>query len=109
MHKISSTARYCVHTIIFVDISYDPDKNDRNIRERGLSFERTAGFDFETAKIWQDLRKPYPESRFVAIGYLDDRLHVLVFGETERGIRVISFRKANMREGAKHGFALARN
>ena len=70
---------------------------------------KRADFDFETAKIWQDTRKPYPQARFVAIGYLDDRLHVLVFGEAERGIRVISFRKANPREGVKHGFALARD
>jgi uncharacterized DUF497 family protein len=32
-------------------ISYDPAKNERNIRERKLSFERAAGFDFETALI----------------------------------------------------------
>ena len=92
-----------------MNFSYDPAKNDWNIRERGLSFERAADFDFEMAKIWQDLRKPYPDARFVAIGYLDDRLHGLVFGETERDICVISFRKANLREGAKHGFALTRN
>lgn len=92
-----------------MEITCDPAKNASNIELRGLSFERAADFDFETAKIWQDLRKPYPESRLVAIGYLDDRLHVLVFSETERGIRVISFRKANPREGAKHGFALARD
>lgn len=92
-----------------MEITCDPAKNASNIELRGLSFERAADFDFETAKIWQDLRKPYTESRFVAIGYLDDRLHVLVFSETERGIRVISFRKANPREGAKHGFALARD
>ena len=43
------------------------------------------------------------------LGYLDERLHVLVFGETEDGIRVISFRKANDREGKKHGFAQERD
>ena len=89
-------------------ISFDPDKSERNIVERGLPFERAADFDFEAAKFWQDLRKPYPEPRYVAIGYLDDRLHVLVFSETGVGIRVISFRKANSREGAQHGFTLAR-
>lgn len=89
-----------------MDISYDPAKNKWNIRERGLSFDQAEAFDFETAKIWQDMRKPYPDSRFIAIGYLDDRLHVLVFGETELGIRVISFRKANLKEGVKHGFSL---
>lgn len=92
-----------------MEISYDTAKNERNIKDRNLSFERAADFDFEAAKIWQDTRKPYPESRFVAIGYLDDRLHALIFSETERGIRVISFRKANQREGAKHGFSLTRD
>lgn len=92
-----------------MEISYDTAKSERNIAERELSFERAADFDFETANIWQDTRKPYPESRFVAIGFLDDRLHVLVFSETARGIRVISFRKANPREGAKHGFPLTRD
>jgi uncharacterized DUF497 family protein len=36
-------------------------------------------------------------------------LHVLVFSETEDGIRVISFRKANDREGKKHGIAQERD
>lgn len=30
-------------------IDFDPVKNARNIRERGLSFDRVAEFDFETA------------------------------------------------------------
>ena len=44
------------------------------------------------------MRKDYPERRIIAVGYLDDRLHVLCFSETALGIRVISFRKANKRE-----------
>jgi len=36
--------------------------------------------------------------RWQALGFLDDRLHMLVFAETATGIRVISFRKANKRE-----------
>ncbi|OIP44243.1 MAG: hypothetical protein COX17_02380 [Deltaproteobacteria bacterium CG23_combo_of_CG06-09_8_20_14_all_60_8] len=90
-------------------ITCDPAKNARNIAERGLSFDRAADFDFETAKFWMDTRMEYPETRIVAIGYLDNRLHVLVFSETGYGIRVISFRKANPREGAKYGFALTRD
>ncbi|PPD34684.1 MAG: hypothetical protein CTY19_03560 [Methylomonas sp.] len=92
-----------------MEIEYDPVKNAKNLAERGLSFQRAVDFDFETAKVWQDTRTTYPESRFVALGYLDKRLHVLVFCETECGIRVISFRKANYREGAAHGFTLARH
>jgi uncharacterized protein len=86
-------------------LSYDPRKSERNVRERGLSFEKAADFDFGTAKFWKDDRQDYPEARYIALGYLEKRLHVLVFSETEDGIRVISFRKANDREGKKHGFA----
>lgn len=81
-----------------MEISYDPAKNDRNIRERGLSFDRALEFDFDTAIIEEDKRKPYPERRFVALGWLGDRLHVLCFTPVAGGIRVISFRKANQRE-----------
>jgi len=90
-------------------IEFDPVKNERNIRERGLSFEQVVEFDFETARLWQDTRRQYPEARYVAIGYLDGRLHVLAFCDTEHGIRVISFRRANPREGVKHGFSLTHN
>ncbi|MDO9226593.1 MAG: BrnT family toxin [Pseudomonadota bacterium] len=83
-------------------IIYDPAKNDRNIRERGLSFERVADFEFDNATFLTDDRREYNELRRVAIGYLDGRLHHLCFVETTTGIRVISFRKANQREARKH-------
>lgn len=79
-------------------ITYDPTKNERNLHERGLSFERAAEFDFTTAHTGIDRRKDYGEIRLTSIGYLGERLHVLCFTETEHGIRVISFRKANARE-----------
>ncbi len=81
-----------------MDVSYDPAKCERNIAERGLSFERAAEFDFETALFAEDTRQDYGEVRWQALGFLDARLHMLVFAETATGIRVISFRKANKRE-----------
>lgn len=81
-----------------MEIDFDPAKNDKNIRERGLSFERVGDFDFATAVVRQDIRKAYPEPRLVALGFLDARLHVLCFIPQAGGIRVISFRKANRRE-----------
>ena len=81
-----------------MDITYDPAKNRRNIRERQLSFERAADFNFATAVIEIDHRRDYGEIRVVALGYLEARLHALCYVETETGIRVISFRKANSRE-----------
>ena len=79
-------------------IDFDPVKNARNIVERGLSFELAVEFDFGSALIRQDIRKPYPEVRLVAFGFLGDRLHVLCFTPIEGGIRVISFRKAHAKE-----------
>lgn len=86
-----------------MQISFDPAKSKRNAAERGLPFEMAAEFDFETALIWQDIRRDYGEERWVAIGWLGDRLHVLCFIETEEGIRVISLRKANDREVKRYG------
>lgn len=81
-----------------MEISYDLGKNKHNIALRQLSFEQVVAFDFSTASIEQDVRKPYPEIRYVAVGFLSNRLHVLCFTPVTRGIRVISFRKANPRE-----------
>ncbi len=81
-----------------MDITFDPAKNARNIEERGLSFERAAEFDFESAVFVEDTRRDYGEQRWRALGLVGDRVDALVFVETESGIRVISFRKANERE-----------
>ena len=81
-----------------MEITFDPAKNEKNIRERGLSFQRAAEFDFQTAIFTVDARRDYGETRHRAFGFLDGRLHALVFVETLHGIRVISFRKANKRE-----------
>ena len=84
-----------------MEITYDPAKNLRNIALRGLSFERVVEFDFLGATYLIDDRRESHESheaRWVAIGYLEGRLHQLCFVETATGIRVVSFRKANARE-----------
>ncbi|SLM27563.1 conserved hypothetical protein [Desulfamplus magnetovallimortis] len=79
-------------------IEYDSDKNKWNIDNRNLSFEQAADLDWSTAQIIEDVRKDYPETRFVATIYLHKRLHILCFTPVHGGIRVISFRKANSRE-----------
>ena len=88
-------------------IVYDRAKSERNVRERGLSFERAADFDFTTALFFVDDRRDYGELRHVALGYLEERLHVLWFVERPSAVRVISFRKANRREVRKYAQAQA--
>ena len=79
-----------------------PKQKRKEHSRRNISFEEVAEFDFETAKFSIDVRKNYGELRRRAIGFLNTRLDALVFLETTKGIRVISFRKANKREIEKY-------
>ncbi|MHB1012982.1 MAG: BrnT family toxin [Desulfobacteria bacterium] len=79
-------------------IEFDPAKNERNARKRGLPFERADEFDWDTALIIEDARRDYGEPRFRAFGFIGDRMHALVFTPREGSLRVISLRKANRRE-----------
>lgn len=54
-----------------MNIDFDPIKNERNITERELSFERVAEVDFNTALVFPDTRKAYGETRYIALCYLD--------------------------------------
>ncbi len=85
-----------------MDIEFDPAKSERNRLERGFGFEAAQHFDFETALIWIDDRMEYPEVRYAALGLVGNRVHALVFTETDTGIRIISFRKANQREISRY-------
>ncbi len=88
---------------MIVAIIYDPKKNEKNIAKHGLSFDRVADFDFNTAVRSIDTRKEYNEVRVVAVGFLDGRLHSLCYVEIDVDTRVISFRRANDREVRKYG------
>ena len=84
-----------------MEITFDSRKNERNLRERNLGFEQAAEFNFNSASYYNEVR--HGEHRVIAVGYLNNRLHVLCFLPKDRGIRVISFRKANDREARKYG------
>jgi uncharacterized DUF497 family protein len=77
-----------------MEVAFDPDKSAENIRVRGLSFEKVAEFDFNTALYYPDNRRDYGEMRIPALGRLDNRVHALVFTNAEKNIRVIRFRRA---------------
>jgi uncharacterized protein len=62
-----------------VDISFDPAKNARNVDVHGIAFDRVADFDWTRSVIFEDTRREYGERRYRAFGYIDERLHVLIF------------------------------
>jgi uncharacterized protein len=50
----------------------------------------------------EDARKDYQESRYIGMGYIQQRIMVLVFTRPKKDrVRVISLRKANKREQEK--------
>ena len=79
-------------------VTFDTDKNARNIAERGLSFERVADLDWDTAVIVVDTRRDYGELRLRVMARLDGALHAAVVTPRGEDLRVISFRRANRRE-----------
>lgn len=54
------------------------------------------GFEWDTAAISSSPRGG--EARYVALGYIGDRLHYVVYTMRGGNCRVISLRKANTRE-----------
>jgi uncharacterized protein len=89
-----------------MEIEFDPDKSEKNKQQRDLPFDQAVEFEWEDAMFFEDDRKLYPERRFVAVGYLKSRLHVVCFTPIPGGVRIISFRKANDREAKRHGKTL---
>lgn len=81
-----------------MEISFDPSKNERNLADRGLPFTLVEQLDWSSAIIEEDVRKNYGESRYLALGLIDGRLHALVFTPRAGKVHVISLRKANRRE-----------
>lgn len=77
---------------------WDAPKRAANLAVHKIDFTAAYRFDWNTARVDPDTRRDYGEPRFVALGRIGPRLHVLVF--TPRGgfVRIISLRKANARE-----------
>ena len=86
---------------------WDDDKNKANIARHRVAFDEAEQFAWEGALVASDDRQDYRESRFVAVGYVGHRLHVLAFTERGDKVRVISLRKANKREVKRYEKAQA--
>lgn len=84
----------------------DPVKDDRNIAARGLSWGLAEQLNWDTALIWEDNRKDYGERRYCVLGFLENRLHSVVFTPRAGRPRVISLRKANKREVKRYEKAI---
>ncbi len=82
-------------------LEFDEAKSTRNLKERGIGFERFADIDVETALSSEDVRKDYGEQRLRVLGFIDGLLHAAAITPRGEKIRVISLRRANRREERK--------
>jgi uncharacterized DUF497 family protein len=90
-----------------VNFEWDENKNQENVRKHGLDFA-DAWEGFEAPMLTAlDTGADYGEDRWTGIGFLGNRIVVVVF--TERGeevTRIISLRKALKHERRKFEEAL---
>jgi uncharacterized DUF497 family protein len=77
---------------------WDEDKRIANLARHKVDFADAVDFDWDTAFETIDDRSDYDEERWVAIGLIGNKVHVLVYTVRAQKIRLISLRKANKRE-----------
>ena len=83
-------------------ITFDPEKRERTLAERGLDFGDADGVI--DGAVWEfvDDRVDYGEVRITTIGFLGDRMVVLVWTQRGEDRHIISMRKANDREQRRY-------
>ncbi|MBN9304398.1 MAG: hypothetical protein BGO82_18660 [Devosia sp. 67-54] len=86
-----------------MDITFDPVKRNKTLRERKLDFLRAVEIFEGPNYRFVDDRFDYGEERIVTIGYLDERMMVVVWTPRGAARHVISMRKANDREKVRYG------
>lgn len=91
-----------------MEIEFDETKRQKALVERGVDFVDAARILSGPRLTQEDDRFDYSEPRFQTYGLLDERLMIVVWTPTEKGIRVISMRKCNDREQARILPALGR-
>ena len=81
-------------------VAFDPAKRDATLKARGLDMAAAGEiFDGDTLTV-EDDRSDYGETRFITIGFLQERMVVVVWTARDAASRIISLRKANAREQA---------
>lgn len=86
-----------------MEISFDPEKREWTLRERGVDFADAAAVFAGSTFDEPDDRYDYGETRIVTAGFLHRRMVVIVWTQRGNARHIISMRKANDREKARYG------
>lgn len=77
---------------------WDDGKRVANLAKHGVDFLEAEQFEWSSAVEVKDDRFRYGEERWIALGLIGKRLHVLIYTRRRGIIRLISLRRANNRE-----------
>ena len=78
---------------------WDEEKNAKNIRKHGVSFEKAEKVFFDPRRFETfDIKHSIFEERLMTVGFSDLTLLTVVFTEKDNFIRIISARKAEKDE-----------
>ena len=86
-----------------VRYEWDIEKNRVNLEKHKIDFSKVENFEWNTAVERRSDR--FQEPRWVAIGYLGERLHVVVFTDRGETRRIISLREASNKERREYAQA----
>jgi uncharacterized protein len=78
--------------------NWDEAKRAANIAAHKIDFTAVYEFDWDTAVVTIDDREDYGELRESAIGFIGEKLYVVIFTRRSEVIRVISLRRAESRD-----------
>lgn len=81
-----------------MEITFDTVKDQVNLSKHGISLADAARLDWDDVWSEPDDRRDYGEVREVGYVPMNDRLYCVVFTRRANGLRIISLRKANLRE-----------
>jgi uncharacterized DUF497 family protein len=83
-------------------VSFDPAKRDWTFVNRGLAFEDAEIVFAGPVLTIEDVREDYGERRFQTMGFLEDRMVMVVWTPRGDDAHIISMRKCNDREQARY-------
>ena len=91
-----------------MEFEWDPKKNLKNIRKRGISFRQATKIFTGDILEWEDTREDYGEIRMIAIGRFSRRLLRVIYTKRGNRTRIISARKADKNDRRKYYNAFLR-
>ncbi|WP_369987546.1 BrnT family toxin [Pseudomonas xanthosomatis] len=92
-----------------MQFEWDEDKNRLNIRKHGLDFNHVPRMFQRPMLVLEDDRFIYDETRWIAMGWLDALVGVVVYTERQGDeIRIISARRATEREVMRYAQTISR-